>query len=388
MIVYPIANTLVLPENALETLPTNLDLSTFVAGLYASDAKRDIRDAKGITIYAPNNEAFQRLGLLAKYLLKPDSSKDLKSVVTYHAVRGVFYKDTTDDGEERHTTLSNGAEITLNKTGNGIFVRGSGASDGDDRTTIGKVIKTDVLASNGVIHTIDRVQVPNTLRVTNRDLLSTGSTNSLVKLLERAGLSDKVLDGLDKDSPYTVLAPNDRAFGKVNLGDLLEDREKLIRLARSHILPVSLPRLDSGEISSNYFHYNIFGQKKYDNDDREDPKDIPYLGVDIPTLNKDEYIVFSKNVAGGYTVRIKGTLQDYAQVVDLGQSSAKGGVIELDNVLLPKKESDKQGLSWWAVALIVIGSLIGVVLAALGIYAGWRYYQSRREGNISLDNPH
>ncbi|KAI8094518.1 FAS1 domain-containing protein [Thamnidium elegans] len=386
LIIYAISNSLVLPENSLEILPTNLDLSTFVAGLYASEAKKDIRDAKGITLFAPNNEAFQRLGLLAKYLLKPESSKKLKQVVTYHAVRGIFYENSTRDGEQRQPTLSSGAEITLNKTSDGFFIRGYGAADGDDRNIIGKVIKSDTLSSNGVIHTIDRVQVPKVLQITNRNLLTVGNTNSMIKLLERADLADKVLDVLDKDSPYTILAPTDRAFGRFNLSQLLEDHDKLIRLARSHIIPVALPRLNSGDISQNNFYYNIFGRKKYDQDtdDRDDHKDVPYLGVDIPTLNKDEYIVFSKNVNSGYTVRIKGTLTDYAQVIDLGQSSANGGVIEIDGVLLPKKENKKSGLPWWAVALIVIASLIGIVLVALGIYAAYRYYQSRRGGDISL----
>ncbi|GAA5805788.1 hypothetical protein HPULCUR_011314 [Helicostylum pulchrum] len=389
LIIYAISNSLVLPENSIEVLPTNLDLSTFVASLYSSDSKKDIRDAKGITLFAPSNEAFHRLGLLAKYLLKPESSKKLKQVVTYHAVRGIFYENSTRDGEQRQPTLSSGAEITLNKTGDGLFIRGYGAADGDDRNVIGKVVKSDILSSNGVIHTIDRVQVPKALQVTNRNLLSVGNTNSLIKLLERADLADKVLDGLDKNSPYTVLAPTDRAFGKFNLSQLLEDHDKLIRLARSHIIPVALPRLNSGEIAQNNFYYNIFGRKKYDQDtdDRDDRKDVPYLGVDIPTLNKDEYIVFSKNVNSGYTVRIKGTLTDYAQIMDLGQSSAKGGVIEIDGVLVPKKENGKSGLPWWAVALIVIASLVGIVLAALGIYAGYRYYQSRRAGGeISLGN--
>lgn len=375
LIIYAISNSLELPKNALDILPTNLDLSTFVATVYASDAKDDIGDAKGVTLFAPNNEAFKRLGLLAKYLLKPESSKKLKQVATYHAVRGIFYENSTRDGEQRQPTLSSGAEITLNKTSDGFFIRGHGAADGDDRNNIGKVVKSDILSSNGVIHIIDRVQVPKALQITNRDLLTVGNTNSLIKLLERADLADEVLDGLDKDSPYTILAPTDRAFGRFNLSQLVENRDKLIRLARSHIIPVALPRLNTGEIFQNNFYYNT--------DDRDDRKDVPYLGVDIPTLNKDEYIVFSKNVKSGYTVRIKGTLTDYAQVIDLGQSSANGGVIEIDDVLVPKKEKDKSGLPWWAVALIVIASLVGIVLAALGVYAGYRYYQSRHTG-ISL----
>lgn len=386
MIIYPIARSLVLPRDPLSRLPVNLELSTFVAGLYASGANEDIKNAHGITLFAPTNEAFSRLGLLAKFLLQPESQKKLEQVITYHAVRGIFYENSTSEGEHREVTLSSGAEIILNKTNDGFFVRGSGAADGNDRNSIAQVINTDILTSNGVIHTIDRVQLPGSLEITNRNLLSAEGTNSLLHLLERTNLTKKVLDGLDKDAPYTILAPSDQAFGRLNLTHLLENPEKLLKVARLHILPVALPRIDIGNTADNSYHYNIFGQKKDNNNDRKEHKEIPLTGVDIPTLYDDSYVTISKGLTGGYTVKVKGTTQEGADVISLGRSSAGGGVIEIDRVLLPKEEVHRNGLPWWAVALIVIGSLVGAAILAAAIYIGWRYYQSRRDGHIVLDD--
>lgn len=385
MVIYPLARSLVLPRKPVSRLPVNLELSTFVAGLYASDVDEEINEAHGITIFAPTNEAFSRLGLLAKFLLQPESKEKLKQVVTYHAVKGVFYENSTSEGEHRVVTLSSNAEIILNKTSQGFFVRGSGAADGNDRNNIAQVVDTDILTSNGVIHTIDRVQLPGSLQITNRDLLSAEGTNSLLNLLERTNLTKRVLDGLDKNTPYTILAPSDKAFGRVNLTHLLENPEKLIKVARLHILPVALPRIDIGETADNSYYYNIFGKKK-ENDDRKEHKDIPFNGIDIPTLHDDAYVVISKGLTGGYTVKVKDTTQEGADVVNLGRSSAGGGVIEIDRVLLPKEVISKHGLAWWAIALIVIGSFIGAVILAAAIYIGWRYYQSRRDGRIHLDN--
>jgi uncharacterized surface protein with fasciclin (FAS1) repeats len=376
-----------LPRDALSRLPVNLDLSTFVASLYASAADSLISKAHAITLFAPTNEAFGRLGLVAKYLLQPESKKKLEQVVTYHAVRGIFYENSTSKGEHRETTLSSGAEITLNKTADGFFLRGSGAADGNDRSVVAKVVDADILTANGVIHTIDRVQVPSSIEITNRNLLSAEGTNTLLRLLERTNLTERVLDGLDKNTPYTILAPTDRAFGKFNLSHALEHPDKLVKIARLHILPIALPRIEVGNVKDSGYRFNIFGKDKNEKeDDREDHPDVPYIGTDIPTLLDDEYVVISKNVLGGYSVKVKGTYIEGADVIDLGHNTAKGGVIEIDRVLVPKevREDERHGMAWWKIALIVIGSFMGAALLAVGAYIAYRYYQSRRDGNISL----
>lgn len=386
MIIYPISSSLDLPRDALSRLPVNLDLSTFVASLYASAADTLIAKAHAITLFAPTNEAFSRLGLVAKYLLQPESKKKLEQVVTYHAVRGIFYENSTSEGEHRETTLSSGAEITLNKTSNGFFLRGSGAADGDDRGVIAKVIDTDILTANGVIHTIDRVELPGSVEITNRNLLSAEGTNTLLRLLERTNLTERVLDGLDKNKPYTILAPTDRAFGKFNLSNVLEDREKLLAIARLHILPIALPRIDLGNVKDSGYRFNIFGREKNNKEeDRDEQPDVPYIGKDIPTMLDDEYVVISKNALGGYSVKVKGTYIEGADVIDLGHNTGHGGVIEIDRVLVPKEvRDDRHGMAWWKIALIVIGSFMGAALLAVAAFIGYKYYQNRRDGNINL----
>ncbi|KAI8055588.1 FAS1 domain-containing protein [Gilbertella persicaria] len=372
-IIYSVAQPLELPRDPLAQLPVNLDLSTFVASIYASGSDEIIRKSHGITLFAPTNNAFNRLGLLAKHLLQPESQEKLAKVATYHAGRGVYYQDAVSEGEYRIVTLSSNAEITLNKTKDGFFVRGHGAADGDDREVIGKVDKTDILTSNGVIHTIDRVQIPSSVKVTNYDLLTAEGTASLLNLLQHADLKEEILKGLDPNEPYTILAPSNRAFGKINLEDLLENRDKLIKVARLHILPVSMPRLNTDEILQTNPSVN-----------EESPKDVPYIGVDIPTLSDGQYVVIRRGISGGYDVAVKGTLQDRANIVNIGRSSASGGVLVIDNVLLPKEEFYRHSMPWWAILLIVLGVLVGLAILAGAAYSGWRWYKSRREGNIHL----
>ncbi|KAG1087507.1 hypothetical protein G6F42_020582 [Rhizopus arrhizus] len=285
------------------------------------------------------------------------------------------------EGEHREPTLSSGAEINLNKTKDGLFVRGSGAADGADRTVIGQVIKSDMLTSNGVIHTIDRVQLPSTLEVTNKNLLSVEGTNSFLRLLERCDLSRDVLEHLDPKKPYTVLAPSDRAFGKDGLSALYDNREALMRVAKLHILPVALPLLDPDEASSPSAYVTFKPQKP-----AKEHKGIGYTGTDFPTLlGENNMVTISRNVAGGYSVKVKGSItQESADVINYGRSTTGGGVIEIDRVLVPKREYSHRGMAWWEIALIVLGSIVGAVFIAVSLYLGWRWYKARRNGRIQL----
>ncbi|KAI8985447.1 FAS1 domain-containing protein [Pilobolus umbonatus] len=373
LIIYPITRALYLPRDPLNRLPVKLELSTFVAGLYASESDSAIKKAEGVSIFAPTNDAFRRLGLVAKYLLQPDSKDKLEKVIQYQVVRELYYSHTIKKGEHRENTLS-GYDIILNKTDDGLYLRGSGAANGEDRSVIGKVIDSDILVSNGVIHTVDRVQLPYDLEITNHDLLSAEGTHSLLNLLKRAGLEDQVLNHIDKTRPYTILAPSDRAFAKLNLTRLLQNPEKLLKVAKLHVLPVALPSIDSGEI---YRNSNGYINMREDKDEGNDF--IGYTGEEFSTLlDDDTRIVISRNVAGGYSVKVKGSSQDDADVTDIGRGSGDGGVIEIDRVLLPSDEVVHNGLSWWAIALIVLGSLLGAALVGAVAYYGWRYYQDRQ----------
>lgn len=357
-----------------------MELSTFVASIYASGADEVIGNSEGITLFAPNNEAFGRLGLVTKHLLQPDAKEKMQQVVKFHTVRDVLYENSTTKGEHQKETLASGDKLTLNKTDDGFFIRGSGAIDGSDRSVIGKVIKKDILTSNGVIHTVDRVQLPESLEISNRDLLSAEGTQNLLGLVEHSNLSRAILEGIAGDKPYTILAPTDRAFAKINLGHLKGDPEKLVKFAKLHIIPSQLPPVDAGEIKKRWWPWD-------DNNKNEKPSDIGYTGTDYPSLLSDDVVLtISKNVGGGYSIKVKGSSQDSAEIIDIGRSSAGGGVLEIDRVLVPPEEEQQQthGLPWWAIALIVLGSLLGLALLALAGYYGWRWYQDRRSGQISL----
>lgn len=364
-----------LPLDILELLPTHLDLSTLVALLYQSDADHELQQAKGITLFAPTNEAFERLGMVTKHLLQPSHKKHLAKVLAFHAIRGTFYTNEMESGEYTVPTLLD-EEIHLNKTTAGVFMRGYGAADGNDRSVIGRVISTEeqVLIKNGAVLKVDRVQLPSSLKITNHDLLtSSGTTNSFLDLLEQANLVD-LMDSSD-GMAYVVLAPSDRAFNRMNFTQLLEDQDLVNRIARLHILPIAMPQMTL--ISGG-------GEWAMDNKHQE----ITTTGTEFKTLYEDEKVLVTlvEEDTSMYTVHVKNSLQDKAQVIGMGRVTNGGGVIEIDRVLLPSYDNDLFALSWWCFLLIVLAVLAVSALVVLGGYYGWLWWKRRQDGYSALED--
>lgn len=125
----------------------NQDFSTLVAAVSAAGLVDTLKGAGPFTVFAPNNAAFAKLpdGTVAS-LLEPENLETLQGVLTYHVVAGnVLAADvvnldraTTVNGRDVHITVKNGS-VYVNKS---------------------KVIATDIVGSNGVIHVIDSVLLP------------------------------------------------------------------------------------------------------------------------------------------------------------------------------------------------------------------------------------
>jgi uncharacterized surface protein with fasciclin (FAS1) repeats len=119
---------------------------------------------------------------------------------------------------------------TLNGKALSISVEG-GTVRVDDAT----VIATDIEASNGIIHVIDKVILPEPIQDIVQLARSTGIFNTLLAAVEAAGLTS-VLKG---EGPFTVFAPTDEAFAAVPaeaLADLLADTEALTAVLTYHVV--------------------------------------------------------------------------------------------------------------------------------------------------------
>lgn len=128
------------------------NLSTLVAAVKAAELVDTLQGAGPYTVLAPTDDAFKALpeGTLDT-LLKPENKGQLQSILTYHVVQGQVLANQLTNGQKVKTV--NGQELTVEITdGKVYFVDAKG----------GKAVveKADVNASNGVVHVIGGVLLP------------------------------------------------------------------------------------------------------------------------------------------------------------------------------------------------------------------------------------
>ena len=122
--------------------------NTLAAALDAADLVDTLKGDGPFTVFAPTDAAFAKLPQgTVDILLKPENRDQLVSVLTYHVVPGKVY--AADVVKLDSATTVNGADVSIR------------VADGGVRVDNANVIKTDIMASNGVIHVIDTVILPN-----------------------------------------------------------------------------------------------------------------------------------------------------------------------------------------------------------------------------------
>lgn len=123
----------------------NKDFSTLVAAVKAAGLVDTLNGTGPFTIFAPTNEAFEKLPKgTVEDLLKPENKEKLTAILTYHVVAG---KVMAADVKAGKVKTVQGGELVIATEG-GVTVNGA------------KVIKTDIVGKNGVIHVIDTVVLP------------------------------------------------------------------------------------------------------------------------------------------------------------------------------------------------------------------------------------
>lgn len=134
-------------KDIVETAVAAGSFKTLAAALKAADLVDTLKGTGPFTVFAPTDEAFAKLPAgTVENLLKPENKEKLKAILTYHVVAGkVLAADVV--------------KLKTAKTVQGSTVEIS-AMGGKVKVDNANVVKTDIAASNGVIHVIDTVIMP------------------------------------------------------------------------------------------------------------------------------------------------------------------------------------------------------------------------------------
>jgi uncharacterized surface protein with fasciclin (FAS1) repeats len=138
------------PKNIVDTAVAAGSFATLAKALTAADLVATLKEPGPLTVFAPTDEAFAKLpaGTLQS-LLKPENKDKLRRILTYHVVSGEVR--AADVVKLQSAKAVSGDTITVKVMDGKVYV--------DDAN----VTKTDIQASNGVIHVIDTVILPKGL---------------------------------------------------------------------------------------------------------------------------------------------------------------------------------------------------------------------------------
>lgn len=137
------------------------DFSTLVSAVQAADLVSTLNGAGPFTVFAPTNAAFAKVPTATlEGLLAPAGKADLTKILTYHVVPGRVDAATLT----QQIQAGNGTATLTTVEGGTLTARvGAGGSVTltDEAGNVSTVTQTDIAASNGVIHAIDTVVMPN-----------------------------------------------------------------------------------------------------------------------------------------------------------------------------------------------------------------------------------
>lgn len=146
-------------KSIVDIAVSNDDFSTLVTALKAADLVSALQGDGPFTVFAPTNSSFAKIdSKTLSSLLEPKNKSKLAGILTYHVVSGklaagdVVNALKKGKGKTEVTTL-NGQKLKVVQKDGKIWLK-------DANGNYSQIVKTDVMANNGVIHIIENVVMP------------------------------------------------------------------------------------------------------------------------------------------------------------------------------------------------------------------------------------
>ena len=249
--------------------------NTLLAALDAASLTSALEGPGPFTVFAPTDDAFAAIDadVLNDLIADPEL---LARVLTYHVVSGEF--TSTDVAGLSSAPTLNGKDVSLSFDGTTVMVDGA------------TVIGADVEASNGIIHVIDQVLLPEPIADILQTAKGAGIFGTLLAAVDAAGLTAT----LQGDGPFTVFAPTDDAFAAIDAGALnalLADPPALAAILAYHVVPGAL---GAGEVLASSALTTVNGADaaiSLDNDGNPRIDDAIIIATDIGARNGIVHVI-------------------------------------------------------------------------------------------------
>ena len=218
-----------------EDIPTNASATgvhdSLVAALDKANLVATLQGDGPFTVFAPTDQAFADAGIDLDSFNTDAEIAALTDILLYHVYSGAVYAADVTDGLT--VAMVNGDDLTFS------VVDGT-VSMGDGST----VTTADVVASNGVIHVIDKVLMPP---ADIFDIPTTAQGTGIHDSLVAAVIQAELLTTLQGDGPFTVFAPTDQAFADAGIDLAALDNED----GKAALTDILLYHVVSGSVASS-----------------------------------------------------------------------------------------------------------------------------------------
>ena len=219
-----------MPPNVVDMAINNGDFSTLVNAVVKAELAETLSGEGPFTVFAPTNAAFEELlSDLGASSLDDLTKDDLIPILKYHVVSGNVLSSDLSSG--RVTTL-NGNDIAVDVSSS-VMINGKSS-----------VTAADIQGTNGVIHVIDKVLLPDDAP---KNIVETASGDDQFSTLVDALTKAELASALEGEGPFTVFAPTNDAFN-----DLLAElgASSLDDLTADELEPILLYHVVSGKVMS------------------------------------------------------------------------------------------------------------------------------------------
>ncbi|CAH1000652.1 hypothetical protein LEM8419_01786 [Neolewinella maritima] len=211
---------LLMPPSIVDGAVLDGRFTTLITALERTGLDDVLSDTGAYTVFAPTDAAFTALGRDLDLI----TEEELREILLYHVIGANILAADIPGGMSFQTTLNTEGpdesplSLLINSAGDSVMINQSS-----------NVVATDVIATNGVIHAVDMVLMPQSVV---DFVVKTSMLDSLQAALTAAGQ----VDDLDGDGPYTVFAPVNAAFTAAADTVATLDMDQLREVLLNHVI--------------------------------------------------------------------------------------------------------------------------------------------------------
>jgi transforming growth factor-beta-induced protein len=231
-VIHVINKVIMPPMDIVDTAVADGRFKTLETALKAAGLVETLKGKGPFTVFAPTDDAFKKIPAATLDALIKDVPQ-LKNVLLYHVVEGSVMAADVVKLQSAKTVL--GKDVTIKVEGSKVMINDA------------QVIITDIKTSNGVIHVIDTVLLPQ------KNIVETAVADGRFKTLETALKAAGLVETLSGKGPYTVFAPTDDAFKKIpaaTLDALIKNVPQLKNVLLYHVVEGNVLAADVVKLKS------------------------------------------------------------------------------------------------------------------------------------------